>query len=326
MKIRIWGRLGAALVALVALALPGLAAAQPWPSKPVKIVVPFAAGGATDVVARLLALKLGEAWGEQVVVENKVGAGGNIGADMVAKSSPDGYTLLLTSGALLTSPYMYKGQLSFDPLKDFVPITNCASGPQVIAVNAESPFKRLEDLVAFAKAHPRQLTFGSAGVGSQTHLAGENLAHSAGIDLMHVPYKGESAALTDLLGGQIQLVTANLGGAVSQIQQGRIRALAVTSTTRVPQLPDVPPASDTLPGFENAGWFGLMAPAGTPREVIDRAYRDAARILLSDDFKAALAKQGMVPVANTPAEFAHAMREESARWAKVIKERGLAQN
>ena len=323
MKIRMWARLAASLVAL---AFPALVAAQPWPSKPVKIVVPFAAGGATDVVARLLAQKLGDAWGQQVVVENKVGAGGNIGADMVAKSSPDGYTLLLTSGALLTSPYMYKGQLSFDPLKDFIAITNCATGPQVIAVNASSPFKDLRDLIAYAKANPKQVTFGSAGIGSQTHLAGENLAYSAGIDLVHIPYKGESAALTDLLGGQIQLVTPNLGGAVSQIQQGRIRALAVTSTARVPQLPDVPPASDVLPGFENAGWFGLMAPAGTPREIVERAYRDSAHILQSDDFKAALAKQGMVPVANSPSEFASAMREESNRWAKVIKERGLAPN
>ena len=323
MKIRTWARLAASLVAL---AFPALVAAQPWPSKPVKMVVPFAAGGATDVVARLLAQKLGDAWGQQVVVENKVGAGGNIGADMVAKSLPDGYTLMLTSGALLTSPYMYKGQLGFDPLKDFIPITNCATGPQVIAVNASSSFKDLKDLIVFAKANPKQVTFGSAGIGSQTHLAGENLAYSAGIDLVHVPYKGESAALTDLLGGQIQLVTPNLGGAVSQIQQGRIRALAVTSTARVPQLPDVPPASDTLPGFENAGWFGLMAPAGTPREIVERAYRDSAHILQSEEFRAALAKQGMVPVANSPSEFAAAMREESNRWAKVIKERGLAPN
>jgi tripartite-type tricarboxylate transporter receptor subunit TctC len=323
MKIRVWGRLA---VSLVALAFPALVAAQPWPSKPVHIVVPFAAGGATDVVARLLAQKLGDAWGQQVVVENKVGAGGNIGAESVAKAPPDGYTFLLTSGAVLTSPYMYKGQLSFDPLKDFVPVTNCATGPQVIAVNSASPFKDLKDLIAFAKANPRQVTFGSAGVGSQTHLAAENLAYAAGVDFTHVPYKGESAALTDLLGGQIQLVTANLGGAVSQIQQGRIRALAVTSTARVPQLPDVPAAAETLPGFENAGWFGLMAPTGTPREIIERAYRDSARILLSEDFKGALAKQGMVPVGNTPAEFGSAMREESARWAKVIKERGLSQN
>ncbi|HUP96397.1 MAG TPA: tripartite tricarboxylate transporter substrate binding protein [Usitatibacter sp.] len=319
---RFWIRLAAVILALA----PAWAAAQSWPTKPVKIVVPFAAGGATDVVARLLAQKLTDDWGQSVVVENRTGAGGNIGAEMVAKSPADGYTLMLTSGAVLTSPYMYKGQLSFDPLKDLVPITNCATGPQVIAVSADSSFKDLRDLIAFAKANPRKVNFGSAGIGSQTHLAGENFAHSAGVDLTHVPYKGESAALTDLLGGQIQLVTPNLGGVVSHIQSGKVRALAVTSTSRVPQLPDVPPASEMLPGFENAGWFGLMAPAGTPREVIERAHRDSVRILTSDEFKAALAKQGMVPVANSPAEFGTAMREESARWARVIKERGLAAN
>ena len=319
-------RICSGIAALVLALAPWVAGAQAWPSKPVKIVVPFAAGGATDVVARLLAQKLTETWGQGVVVENRVGAGGNIGAEMVAKSPADGYTLLLTSGAVLTSPYMYKGQLGFDPLRDFVPITNCATGPQVIAVSAASSFKDLRDLIAFAKANPKQVTFGSAGIGSQTHLAGENFAYSAGIDLTHVPYKGESAALTDLLGGQIQLVTPNLGGVASQIQSGKVRALAVTSTSRAPQLPDVPPAADILPGFENAGWFGLMAPAGVPREVVDRAHRDSVRILTSEEFKAALAKQGMVPVANTPAEFGAAMREESARWAKVIKERGLAAN
>ena len=319
---RFWSGVAAAVLALA----PFAAGAQAWPSKPVKIVVPFAAGGATDVVARLLAQKLTDTWGQTVVVENRTGAGGNIGAEMVAKSPADGYTLLLTSGAVLTSPFMYKGQLSFDPLKDLVPITNCATGPQVIAVSAESSFKDLRELIAFAKANPRKVNFGSAGIGSQTHLAGENFAYSAGIDLTHVPYKGESAALTDLLGGQIQLVTPNLGGVVSQIQSGKVRALAVTSTSRVPQLPDVPPAAEVLAGFENAGWFGLMAPAGVPREVIDRAHRDSVRILTSEEFRGALAKQGMVPVANTPAEFGAAMREESARWAKVIKERGLAQN
>jgi tripartite-type tricarboxylate transporter receptor subunit TctC len=311
---------------LLAAVLPVGAAAQGWPSKPVKIVVPFAAGGATDVVARLLAQKLGDAWGQSVVVENRAGAGGNIGAEAVAKSPPDGYTLLMTSGSIVTAnPYMYKS-LTYDPANDLVPVTNVASGPQVIAVGAAMPMKDLKELIAFARANPKQVNYGSAGVGTQTHLAAENFAYSAGIDLTHVPYKGESQAITDLIGGQIQLATPNLGAAIGHIQQGKLRALAVTSRERSPQLPDVPSASEVIPGFENAGWFGLMAPAGTPREIIDRVQRDSAKILLSDDFKATLAKQGMVPVANTPAEFAAAIREESARWAKVIKERGLAQN
>ena len=317
---RTWS-LVAAMLALV----PALALSQPWPSKPVKVVVPFAAGGATDVVARLLAQRLGEAWGQTVVIENRLGAGGNIGADAVAKSAPDGYTLLLTSGAVVSAPYLYKA-LTFDPIRDFVPVINVATGPQVIAVTPTLPVKDLADFIAYAKANPKMINYGSAGIGSQTHLAAENFGHSAGIELTHVPYKGESAALTDLMGGQIQLVTPNLGGAIGQIQQGKLRALAVTSRERAAQLPDVPAASEVLPGFENAGWFGLLAPAGTPREVIDRIHRDSARIVLSEDFRARLAQQGMVPVANSPQEFAAAMRRESDRWAKVIRERGLTAN
>lgn len=312
----------AAVLCLVA--APGLAAAA-WPEKPVKVIVPFAAGGATDIVARLLAQKLSEAWGQSVVVENRAGAGGNIGADVVAKSPPDGYTLLMASGSIVTAnQHMYKS-LTWDPARDLVGITNVATGPQVIAVNAAAPFKDLKDLIAFARANPKKVNFGSAGIGTQTHLAAENLAWSAKIDLTHVPYKGESAAIADLLGGQIQLVTPNLGAAMQHIQQGRLRALAVTSPTRSPQLPDVPAAAEAIPGFENAGWFGLMAPAGTPREVIDRVQRDSARILLSEELRSKLAQQGMTPVANSPAEFAAAIREEAARWAQVIRDRGLAQ-
>jgi len=313
-------------LALVLALVPAALFAQSYPSKPVKIVVPFPAGGATDVVARLLAQKLSEAWAQSVIIENRVGAGGNIGADAVAKSPADGYTLLMTSGSIVTAnPHMYKS-LTYDAAKDLVAITNVATGPQVIAVGTGVPAKDLREFIAYAKANPKKVNLGSAGVGTQTHLAGENFAHSAGIDLTHVPYKGESLALTDLMGGQIQVVTPNLGAAISLIQQGKVRALAVTSSQRSPQLPDVPAAAEVIPGFENAGWFGLMAPAGTPREVIDRVQRDSARILLSDEFRGKLAQQGMMPVANTPSEFAAAIRDESARWARVIKERGLAQN
>src|SRR5688572_9559148 len=315
------------IAALMVLAIaPGLAAAQAWPSKPVKIVVPFAAGGATDVVARLLAQKLGEAWGQSVIVENRPGAGGNIGADAVAKSPPDGYTLLMTSGSIVTvNQHMYKS-LTYDAAKDLVPITNVASGPQVIAVSAQVPAKDLREFIAYAKANPKKVNMGSAGVGTQTHLAAENFALSAGIDVTHVPYKGESLAITDLLGGQIQLVTPNLGASIALIQQGKLKALGVTSPQRSPQLPDVPAVAEVIPGFENAGWFGLMAPAGTPREVIDRVQRDSAKILLSEEFRGRLAQQGMAPVANTPAEFGAAIRAESARWARVVKERGLTAN
>jgi tripartite-type tricarboxylate transporter receptor subunit TctC len=318
-------RLLRSLAAAFAL-VPALAFAQAWPTKPVKIIVPFAAGGATDVVARLLAQKLTESWGQSVVVENRAGAGGNIGADVVAKSAPDGYTLLMTSGSIVTAnPHIYRN-MPFDAARDLVPITNVATGPQVIAVNTSVPAKDLRELIALAKASPGKVNFGSAGVGTQTHLAAENFLYSAGVDMTHVPYKGESAAITDLMGGQIQLATPNLGAAINLIQDGKLRALAVTSRERSPQLPDVPAASEVLPGFENAGWFGLMAPAGTPADVIEKIYRDSARILLSDEFRAKLVQQGMSPVANSPADFAAAIREESARWARVVQQRGLKAN
>ncbi len=312
-----------ALLAAVLALLPALAAAQAWPTKPVKIVVPFAAGGATDVVARLLAQKLQEGWGQPVVVEDRAGAGGNIGADAVAKSAPDGYTLLMTSGSIVTAnPYMYR-DMPFDPARDLVAITNVATGPQVIAVSPTVPAKDLAEFIAYVKANPGRVNFGSAGVGTQTHLAAENFAYTAGLEMTHVPYKGESAALNDLMGSQIQLVTPNLGAAVGFIRQGKIRALAVTSRERNPALPDVPSASEALPGFENSGWFGLMAPTGTPQEVIDKVQRDSAAILRSEEFKAKLAQQGMLPVGNSPADFAAASRDESARWARIIKDRHL---
>ena len=313
-------------IAFALAAVPALAAAQAWPSKPVKMVVPFAAGGATDVVARLLAQKLGEEWGQSVVVENRSGAGGNIGGDVVAKAPADGYTLLMASGAIvIAGPHMYKS-LPYDPVRDLVAITNVATGPQVIAVANNVPVKDLSELIAYAKANPKKLNYGSAGIGAQTHLAAENFAHAAGIELTHVPYKGESAAITDLMGGQIQLVTANLSGAIAFVRDGKIRALAVTSRERNSQLPDVPAASEVLPGFENSGWFGLLAPAGTPKEVIEKIYRDSAKIVLADEFRAKLAQLGMVPVANSPAEFSASNRRESARWERVIRERGIVVN
>ena len=317
-----WTRILAAAVLAFA---PALAAAQAFPSKPVKIVVPFAAGGTTDVVARLLGQKLSDAWGQPVVVENKTGAGGNIGADMVAKSPADGYTLLMTSGSIVTAnQYIYKN-LSYNPAKDLVPVTNVATNPLLITVSSNFPAKDLKEFIAYAKANPKKVNFGSAGVGTQTHLGSENFAHAAGIDLTHVPYKGESAALTDLIGQQIQMVTPNLGGAIQHIQSGKIRLLAVTSKERVSQFPDAPTVGETIPGYESAGWFGLVAPAGTPREVIEKVYRDTAKILQSDEFKKRLADIGMFPVGNSPADFGAAIREESARWEKVVKDRNLVQ-
>jgi tripartite-type tricarboxylate transporter receptor subunit TctC len=314
------------ILALAALAVATAAAAADWPTRTVRMIVPFPAGGATDVVARLLSQKLGEAWGQTVVVENRSGAGGNIGGEAAAHSPADGYTLFMTSGSIVTAnPFMYKS-LAYDPTKDFVAITNVASGPQVIIVPNDSPFKTLADLLAYAKANPKRVTFGSAGVGTQTHLASENFAYSAKVDLTHVPYKGESYAITDVMGGQIMMATVNLSAAINFIKQGKLRALGVTSPTRSKELPDVPAVAETVPGFENAGWFGLMAPTGTPADIVDKVYRDSAKILNSDEFRAKLAQQGMVPVANSPTDFAAAIKSESGRWENIIKERHLQTN
>jgi len=315
------------ILGLAALALAtAAAAADTWPTRTVRMIVPFPAGGATDVVARLLSQKLGEAWGQTVVVENRSGAGGNIGGEAAAHSPADGYTLFMTSGSIVTAnPYMYKS-LPYDPTKDFVAITNVAAGPQVIIVPNSSPFRTMADLVAYAKANPSKVTFGSAGVGTQTHLASENFAYSAKVDLTHVPYKGESYAITDVMGGQIMMATVNLSAAINFIKQGKLRALGVTSQERSKELPDVPAVSETIAGFENTGWFGLMAPAGTPPDIVDKVYRDSAKILNSEEFRAKLAQQGMVPVANSPSDFAAAIKAEGARWEKIIRERHLQTN
>jgi tripartite-type tricarboxylate transporter receptor subunit TctC len=318
---------GALAVALGCVAMTtwssGVLAQEPWPTKPVHLIVPFAPGGSTDVIARMLGQKLSELWGQPVLIEDRSGAGGNVGADYVAKSTPDGYTLLFASGSITINPQLYK-HMPFDTRKDLVPITNVASGPMLIVVPDDSPAKSVKDLIAMAKAKPGTVNFGSAGVGSQVHLAGENFADAAGIDIIHVPYKGEAPAYTDLIGHQTQMMVGNFAAASALLGPGRLRALAVTGKARSPLLPDVPTAAESgLPGFENTGWFGLMAPADTPKAVIDKVYEDSAKILKTAEFRAALAKQGMEPVANTPAQFTAAIAAETKMWEKVIHERGL---
>jgi tripartite-type tricarboxylate transporter receptor subunit TctC len=229
----------------------------------------------------------------------------------------------MTSGSIVTAnPLLFK-KLPYSPERDLVAITNVASGPQVIAVQPSQPAKTLKDFIAAVKAKPRALSYGSAGVATQTHLAAENFLYTAGIDMVHVPYKGEGPALTDLVAGQIQMVTANLSAAIGFIQQGRLRGLAVTSKERVRQLPDVPAAAETLPGFENLGWFGFMAPAGTPKATIDKIYRDTAKVLQSQEMRSRFEQLGMAPVGNPPDAFAKAIKEESARWATIIRDRKL---
>ena len=321
-------RVAACLFAgMVALCMVVQAHAQTWPAKPVRLIVPFAAGGTTDVVARVLGQKLAEAWGQPVAIENRTGAGGNLGADAVAKAPADGYTLLMASGSILTvNPHMYK-RMPFDAQRDLVPITNVATGPMLVVVNPAVPATNLKALIALAKARPGSLNFGSAGVGSQVQMAGENLAAAAGIDITHVPYKGEALGYNDLVAGQIQLMVGNIAGAAPFVITGKLRALAVTSATRSNMLPDVPTAAESgLPGFDNSGWFGLLAPTGTPAPVIEKIQQDTARLLDTTEMRARLFVQGMKPVGNSPTEFARAIEKESAHWARVVAERKLTAN
>ncbi len=309
-----------------ALLASSAAAAQNFPTKPVRIIVPFSAGGATDIVTRVVAQKLTDIWGQTIVVDNRAGAGGNIGADLAAKSPPDGYTIFMTSGSIVTAnPHMYR-KLSYDAAKDLVAVTNVASGPQAIVVNPSFAAKTVKDLIDMAKAKPESVTFGSAGIGTQTHLAGENFIASAGLAVTHIPYKGEAPAISDLLGGQIQFVTPNLSAAISHVRAKRLRALGVTSPTRAKQLPDVPAVAETLPGFENLGWFGFMVPAGTPKAVIGKIHADTVAALKDPAIAKRFDDLGMAPVGNSSADFAKAIKEESLRWAKVIKERKLQVN
>ncbi len=306
------------------MAFAAAAQAQPWPSKPVKFIVPFPPGGATDISARLIGQKLSEMWGQSVVIENRGGAGGGVGAAEAARAAPDGYTLFFPSGSVVTANQHIYAKMSYDPEKDFVPVTNVVSGPQVLVVNASTPYKTVKDLIDAGKANPGKFTFGHAGIGSQTHLAAENFVNTAKLNAISVPYKGEGPSLVGLVGGETTFLVTNLAAALSHVSSGKLRALGVTSKVEVPQLPGVPPIAKTLPGFENTGWFGIVAPTGTPREIVDKVYRDTRTALDSTEMKARFFAQGMAPVGNSPDEFGRAMKQETAMWAKVVRERNIS--
>jgi tripartite-type tricarboxylate transporter receptor subunit TctC len=308
---------------LLATLVSGTLWAQAWPQKPVRFIVPFPPGGATDISARLLGEKLSQIWGQSVIIENRGGAGGGVGAAEAARATPDGYTLFFPSGSVVTANQHVYARLNYDPEKDFVPITNVVSGPQVLTVPANSPYKTVKDLIDAARAAPGKLNFGHAGIGTQTHLAAENFVWQAKIDAQAVPYKGEGPGLAALVGGEINFFVGNVAASIGHIQGGRLRALGVTSKTEAPQLPGVPPIAKTVPGFENQGWFGLVAPAGTPKDIIQKVYRDTKKALEASDLKARLWVQGLAPVANSPEEFGKAMKAESELWAKVVRERKI---
>jgi tripartite-type tricarboxylate transporter receptor subunit TctC len=311
------------LAGALTLALPQLATAQSWPTKPIKLIIPFAAGGTTDILGRLLAQQLTKDLGQNVIVENKGGAGGNIAAEFVAQSPADGYTIMLASGSMLTvNPSLYK-KLPVNYSKDFVNITNVASGPMLLSVSTKIPVKNLNEFITYAKT--KDLNFGSAGIGSQVHMAAENLTYAANIPATHVPYKGESAAINDLVSGQIDFMVGNLTAATGFAKAGQIKPIAVTSAKRVKQLPDVPTVAESgVPGFESTGWFGLVAPANTPKVITDKIYEATVKAVKSDAMQKSLELNGLSPVVNSQKDFDAQIKAELANWEKVIKGRNIS--
>ncbi len=301
-----------------------VASAQTYPAKPIRLVVPYPPGGPLDIMARAIGQKLTEAWNQPVLVDNRAGAGGNIGADLVAKSAPDGYTLLM--GAVAThaiNPTLYS-KIPYDPVKDFAPVALVAQVPNILVVNPAVPATTVRELIDLARAKPGYLNFGSGSTGSTGHLAGELFKAMAGVQMVHIPYKGAAPAMADLLAGQVQLMFDNLANSLPNVKAGRLRALAVTTLARSPAMPDLPTIAESgLPGFDLTTWFGLMAPAGTPPEIVARLNAEIVRALNAKDMRERLQKMGAEPLAvNTPEHFAAFIRAEAEKYAKVVKDSG----
>ena len=306
-------------LAVVLTVLVGATHAQSFPSKPVRLVVPFAAGGSTDIIARVLAQKLNEAWGTSVIVDNRAGGSSVIGTDVVAKSAPDGHTLLVTPAPFTIVPSLTP-KLPYDPHKDFEPITLINTTPLVVVVNPSVPAKSIRELIAIAKAKPGALNFGSSGSGGSNHLAGELFNAMAGVKMVHVPYKGNAPALTDLVGGHIDLLFNGLTSALPLIKSGKLRAIDMTSLKRAGSLPEVPTVDEQgLKGFQAVAWNGLTAPARTPKDVIAKLNADVLKVIRSPELVEKLKAEGSDPVGSSVADYAAFLRDEIAKWSKVIK-------
>ena len=316
---------GAALLGLTGL---GAGAQTAWPTKPVRIVVPFSPGGTTDILARAVAPELSKVFGQQFIVDNKAGAGGNLGADVVAKAPADGYTLLMgTVGTHGINRALYP-KLPYDPIKDFAPITLVASVPNVMVVPADAArangINTVQDFIRLAKSKPGKLNMASSGNGTSIHLAGELFKSQTGVFMTHIPYRGSGPALLDLVGSQVDVMFDNLPSAMQLIKSGKLKALAVTSASRSAALPDVPTIEEAagLKGFEATSWFGLLAPAGTPPEVVNRLQQEVAKALSNPAINEKMLSQGAIPSGNTPAQFAALIDSEHKKWAQVVKVSG----
>jgi tripartite-type tricarboxylate transporter receptor subunit TctC len=316
-----WRASRALLLAVLAVAAP--AQAESYPDKPIKLVVPFAPAGATDVLARIVGQKLSEIEMQPVIVDNRAGAGGNIGSDAVAKAARDGYTLLMGAvGTHAINVSLYK-KMPYDPVKDFVPVVLVATVPNVLVVPASLPVNSVKELIAYGKANPGKLNFGSSGNGTSIHLSGELFKSMTGVDMQHVPYKGSGPATVDLLSGQVQMMFDNLPSAMPNIKSGKLKALAVTSAKRSPSLPDVPTIAEAgVPGYEAPSWFGILVPKGTPPEIVAELNTDINKILAMPDTKKKFLEQGAEPAGGTPEQFAALINSEIPKWAKVVKASG----
>lgn len=312
------------IISAMLCAAAGGVLAQNYPTRAVRLVVPFAAGaGTNDIMARLVAQKLTDSLGHQIVVDNRPGASGIVGTEIVSKAQPDGYTVLIMSVPFTANASLYK-KLPYDAEKDFTPVTLVAYVPLILVVHPSVPVKSLNELVAFAKARPGQINFGSGGPGSTPHLAGELLKSMAGIEMTHVPYKGGAPALADLTGGQIQLMLENIPGTLPLVKAGKLRVLAVSSKTRSLLAPDVPTLDEAgVKGYEIIGWNGIFVPAKTPRPIVDKLHSEIAKVLALTDVKERLAAMGAQGVGNTPEQFADFIKTETVKWAKVVKKAGI---
>ncbi len=315
---RVMGVMGVLAIVFTACA----ALAQDYPSKPVRIVVPFGPGGGTDLLARLYAQRVLETYGQAAVVENRPGAGGNIGAELVARSAPDGYTLMFSTASLTVNVTLYP-KLNFNLTKDFIPVSLMATAPMVLAVHPSVPAKTFEELVKLSKTRRGGLNFGSNGSGTTSHLSGVILSQIAGIQLTHVPYKGAGPAITGLLTGEVDMAFLAVFSAVPHVKAGTFRAIAVTTKMRSPALPDVPPLDSVVPGFETDNWFGMFAPAGTPQAIVQRIRAHIVKSLQHPDLKGFIERQGGYAVGNTPAEFAEVIARDIEKYGKVVKSSGV---
>jgi tripartite-type tricarboxylate transporter receptor subunit TctC len=319
---KVFGKVIAAIFGVCAASIASAQSAQPYPTKPIRIVVPFPPGGTSDILARAVGQKLAEEWKQQVIVDDRPGAGANIGAEIVAKAPPDGYTLLLASTIHAINPSLYS-KLAYDPVRDFTPITLIAATSQVLVIHNSLPVKTVKEFIAYAKKHPGELNYSSAGNGSQPHLTAELFKSMTGIDIVHVPYKGAPPAMTDLLAGQVALTFATAPSAVPYVKAGRLRALGVSTAQRITALPNVPTIAEAgVPRFEASGSNGLVGPAGLPAAIVDRLNASVVRIVREPAMSRYLSEQGADPITMKPAEYGAYIKAEVAKWAKVVRASG----